>query len=119
MVDLDVVQLFSSPDWYRALTLSERAAGGLAARLRWGVSGDDALAAQRCERWRSQEPFSQDGFFGLRLAQEGIGVDDLITFLGEPPQALAACAAKPLWLQEIEDAFTQPHPHPFPRSLDL
>ncbi|HEX4966781.1 MAG TPA: type 2 lanthipeptide synthetase LanM family protein [Thermoanaerobaculia bacterium] len=123
MVELDAVQFFSSPDWYRALTLSERAAGASVPGLR--SPGDDVLAAQRLERWRSQEPFVQDSFFGLRLAQEGIGVEDLRRLLGEPPEALAARSAstadtaKPVWLQEIEDAFTQPRPHPFPRSLDL
>jgi type 2 lantibiotic biosynthesis protein LanM len=114
------LQLFASPDWYKALTLSERAAHRRAAGSRPAPPGDPERAARRFERWRTQEPFAADGFLGRRLALVGIGTEDLRELLGETPEALASMVgAEPAWLAEIERAFTTPPAEPFPRSVDF
>jgi type 2 lantibiotic biosynthesis protein LanM len=110
---------FSLSSWSRAFTLSERAAGWLA------VGGlpepeDADRAARRLARWQAQNPFSQDGFFQRRLAQDGLGVDDLRALLGESREAIAArVEARPAWLVQLERAWTTPPAAPFPLSPEL
>lgn len=117
MAELD---RFSLSDWSRALTLSERAAGWRAAG---GVSEppeDADRAARRLARWQAQNPFGQDGIFQRRLAQEGIGVDDLRALFGESQEAIAArVEARPAWLVQLERAWTTPPAAPFPLSPEL
>ncbi|HEX2222965.1 MAG TPA: type 2 lanthipeptide synthetase LanM family protein, partial [Thermoanaerobaculia bacterium] len=74
-----------------------------------------ALAQRRLERWRGQEPFAGDGFFGRRLALDGLSESDLRALLAEPAADLAAReAAAPSWLAALADAFSQPAPESFP-----
>jgi len=108
--------LFVLPDWYRALTLSERAAAWRTGGPGTELPGDTALGRRRLARWRAQPPFLTDGFLPRRLAREGIGEGDLGALLGEPPESLAArTGARPAWLLDLERAFTTPPTVPFPR----
>jgi len=110
---------FSLAGWSRALTLSERAAGWRAAGVR-APPEDPERAARRLARWQAQNPFGQDGFFQRRLAQEGIGVDDLLHILGEPQEAIAArVEERPVWLVQLERAWTTPPAARFPLSPEL
>jgi len=111
---------FALAGWARALTLNERAAA-------WRVTGgrseppeDPDRAARRLVRWQSQNPFGQDGFFQRRLAQEGIGVDDLRALFGDPPEAIAArVEERPAWLVQLERAWTTTPAARFPLSPEL
>ena len=107
------VSLFEHADWYKALTVSERAA-----RLRCPCSlspVDEALAERRLNRWRGQEPFSQDGFFARRLALDGLSEDELRILLGEPIEAIRERGMEtPVWLTTLAEAFTRPAPERFP-----
>ena len=117
MAELD---RFSLSNWSRAFTLSERAAGWRAAGRLSERPEDADRAARRLARWQAQNPFGQDGFFQRRLAQEGIGVDDLRALLGESPEAIAArVEARPEWLVQLERAWTTPPAVPFPLSPEL
>ena len=110
------LSLFEQADWYKALTLSERAAG--LRRSRGPASlVDDALAERRLNRWRGQEPFSQDGFFARRLALDGLSEDELRVLLGEPAEAIRERETEPpAWLTTLAEAFTHPAPERFPET---
>ncbi len=106
---------FEQSDWYKALTLSERAAP-----LRRSGSTpavDDALAERRLNRWRGQRPFSQDGFFARRLALDGLSEDEIRILLGEPVEAIRERETEiPAWLTTLAEAFTHPAPERFPEQ---
>ena len=117
---------FKLADWYKALTLNERAAG-------WSAAGSTPSsftnehterAARRLERWRAQKPFSEDGFFGRRLAADGITPGDLRKLLAETPDDLATRTGdrpgdRPEWLAELERAFTTQAEEPFPLTDEV
>ncbi|HEX2222973.1 MAG TPA: type 2 lanthipeptide synthetase LanM, partial [Thermoanaerobaculia bacterium] len=106
---------FALPDWYKALTLGERAAS-LRSAPPAETAADEALAERRLARWRGQEPFASDGFFGRRLALDGLSEDDLRALLAEGPVELAARVGDepPPWLNALAEAITQPAPESFP-----
>jgi len=111
---------FSLSDWSKALTLSERAAGRRAAGVLPQPPESAARAARRLARWQAQKPFTQDGFFERRLAQEGIGVADLLHLLGEPQEAAAGgLQERPAWLKQLYRAWTVPPAARFPLSPEL
>jgi hypothetical protein len=102
---------FSLSRWSKALTLRERAAR----RPGPQPPEDAARAARRLARWKAQSPFSQDGYFGHRLAQDGIGEEDLLYLLGETPETIAArVEERPAWLLLLERAWTVPPVVAFP-----
>lgn len=107
---------FEHPDWYKALTLSERAAA--LCRSPQALSSavvEEALAERRLARWRGQEPFLEDGFFVRRLALDGLTESELRTLLGEPAEAIRGREAEiPAWLIALKEAFTWPAPERFP-----
>lgn len=108
------LSLFEQPDWYKALTVSER---GASLRRAHGPSlvVDMALVERRLNRWRAQEPFSQDGFFARRLALDGLSEEELRVLLGEPVEALRERETEtPAWLATLAEAFTQPAPERLP-----
>jgi type 2 lantibiotic biosynthesis protein LanM len=108
---------FEQPDWYKALTLSERAAG-LCGSPELAAVADEALAERRLNRWRGQEPFPQDGFFARRLAFDGLSEDEIRFLLGEPVEALKARVTEPpAWLSTLAEAFSRPAPNRFPQAF--
>lgn len=106
--------IFAQPDWYKALTLSERATALRRSPDRSPIV-DEALADRRLGRWQGQAPFSEDGFLARRLSQDGLTEEDLRLLLGEPAEAVAAReSGLPAWLVLLEEAFTRPAPERFP-----
>jgi type 2 lantibiotic biosynthesis protein LanM len=100
-----------SPDWYRALTLTERLAELPPATTRQEVKLDVDLAERRMKRWRSQAPFTTDGMFAQRLATDGVGETDMYHILGERAEALKARFSEtPLWLSELGEALSDSPP---------
>jgi type 2 lantibiotic biosynthesis protein LanM len=92
----------SDPIFRNALPLAERAAlPGMP------QAWDDALAAQRLQRWRRQV---SDGALARRLASLGLEETAFQHLLGETPESLAARAAPPPWLLDLDAAFTDPVP---------
>jgi type 2 lantibiotic biosynthesis protein LanM len=77
---------------------------------------DRERAAKRLERWQTQAPFSNDGYFARRLAFDGLRPEELAVFLGEEPGHLRErIDAPPAWLLEIKEAYSSPQPaDPFP-----
>jgi len=86
-----------------ALTLEERATlPGRPAK-----PADRQTATQRLQRWRSQIPFDEDGFFARRLDRTGLDEDRLLALLGEPSESLATrLPEKPEWVREMEKAYS-------------
>jgi len=110
---------WKAPDWFRALTLEERAemlAEGRGADP--GPPTDSGRAARRAARWRVQPPFSNDGFLDRRLAADGLSTPSFLYLLGEPDADLAQRArtngAAPRWLLDLEQAFSWPAAEAFP-----
>jgi len=109
---------WQAAEWFRALTLEERAEV-----LREGPGGDPGLPAdaeraeRRAGRWRAQAPFSHDGLLARRLAADGLSSQSFLYLLGEPDADLAGRAgAPPRWLADLEQAFSNPAPEAFPDS---
>ena len=98
---------FDGPEWYRALTLTERAAAR--GHRRSPLAHGDALRAERrLRRWRAQPPLDNDRYFAQRLAVDGIREDELRRLLGEPIEAVrAGLPQSPAWLQDLADAFAR------------
>jgi type 2 lantibiotic biosynthesis protein LanM len=106
--------LFELPDWYKALTLSERAAA-LGRSPGRAAAADEALADRRLARWRAEGPFLEDGFFARRLALDGLTEMELHTLLGESAEAVREREAEsPAWLKALEEAFCRPAAERFP-----
>jgi type 2 lantibiotic biosynthesis protein LanM len=90
-----------------ALTLDERAA----LPSRPSEPADRQIALERLQRWRSQIPFDEDGFFTRRLGRAGLDEDRLLALLGEPRESLAArLPERPEWMRlewmhEVEEAY--------------
>lgn len=107
----DVVQRQHHMAWYRAMTLTERAA-----LLKEHTSAqsllfpaDDEGARQRLQCWKEQIPFNKDGYFEQRLVQDGLTEDELLALLVESPEALQArVSTPPSWLQALMNAFEAP-----------
>ena len=106
-------QELSGDQWYQALRLGERLA--VAGDIQT-LPFDRERAARRLERWQTQAPFSEDGFFARRLALDGLKPEELAVLLGEEAGSLRERhGATPSWLLEIEEAFSSPPPaDPFP-----
>lgn len=106
--------LSDHPDFAAALTLEERVA-----LARYPAPAGER-AHKRLERWRTQPPFDQDGFFSRRLAGAGLDEAGLLALLAEPREALAARLGEtPAWLRELAEAFRLAAPGaplPFPEE---
>ncbi len=114
---MDPGDILAAADWYKALTLSERAAAGRAAGVPPAAPPDADRAARILARWQAQSP--RDGVFRRRLAREGMDLADLLALLGETPDSLASragAARPPAWLQELAAAFTTAPTAPFPAA---
>lgn len=103
--------LLTRPDWYRALTLTERLTRpGQAAGRRAPARRDLAeRAARRLGRWRSQPAFAEEGAFARRLATAGLTEETLQALLAEPAEVLRdRLATEPEWLRDLAAAFSSP-----------
>ena len=107
--------------WYKATTLSERAA--VRRENSAPLSPEKSEAASRLlNRWRCGAPFSSASTFSQRLGVLGISEDEFRSILGEPAAAVRArCLDPPAWLNQFSEAFSDclPHTaHPFPDETD-
>jgi type 2 lantibiotic biosynthesis protein LanM len=99
--------LSNEPDWYRALTLRERASS--LPHLGPPLESDAELAAGRLELWRAQTPFQREEILRRRLATDDLALEDFLTLLGEPPEQLWDGTVGPMpWLVDLEEAFQAP-----------
>ena len=111
-------RLSSLPDWYRALSLTERVE-----RLRAGETiGTGSIDCERSERrqrqWQAQPPFATGAGIEPRLAVDGITREEWARVLGEPPERLRDCGpAAPAWLETVVSAYAAPRPDRADSSL--
>ncbi len=107
MTDTMPLAPFDGPEWYRALTLTERA-GALGHRADT-LAHDDAVRAMcRLRRWREQTPLADDRYFAQRLTVDSIDEAGLRRLLGEPIEAVRdGLSQPPAWLQDLADAFAR------------
>lgn len=76
---------------------------------------DPQRTDRRGGRWRSQLPFSRDGFFTRRLASDGLSEASFRYLLGEPAEDLVRRAGgTPDWLRSLAEAFSTEATDPFP-----
>jgi type 2 lantibiotic biosynthesis protein LanM len=95
-------QISPSSSWHQATTLAERISSLSVAALEKMHGIDSSTATRRLERWRSQTPFSNDGYFTQRLELDGLTEEKLFYLLGEPIEALNhRLANDPPWLAEF------------------
>lgn len=96
--------LQNETDWYRALTLSERASS--LRREGPPMEVDAERAAESLDCWRAQTPFQKEELLLQRLAMDGLSLEDFTALLGESGEGLRdRAAAPPPWLAELEEAF--------------
>src|SRR5262249_3875198 len=101
-------QLWESPEWFRAMTLTERAEGS-PGRV------DPDRAARRLARWRAQPPFSAEGAWSGRLPADGPADASFLPLLGDPDAERARRQGDPPpWLLDLERSFSNPAPRAFP-----
>lgn len=101
--------LFEASAWYRALTLSERAALLDVPSVDEHPPFDTARAERSTQRWRTQKPLEQDVYFAQRLAQDHLDESQFRRILGEPIKAVHARSdAPPAWLNDFREAYSQP-----------
>jgi type 2 lantibiotic biosynthesis protein LanM len=100
------------PDWYRALTLAERASIPEHASIPSPPGASDPeRAGKRLERWRAEPGFvRRDDLLRQRLAQDGLTEEEFLALLGEPAERLRerwlAGSEPPGWIGELAAAFT-------------
>src|SRR5215207_6022982 len=96
--------LLNETDWYRALTLSERASSLRRERPPGNVDAERAAESLGC--WRAQTPFQKEELLLQRLAMDGLSLEDFTALLGESGEELRDRAAASLpWLVELAEAF--------------
>lgn len=78
---------------------------------------DPELAQRRLEAWKSQPPFDTDGLLRERLSAEGLDEATWRRLAGEGPEAAARrLVDPPVWLDSLQDAFSEPARAPLPDS---
>ncbi len=107
----DVEQRWQNLNWYRALTLAERATGLQNYKdqtIAVSSSGEES-ARQRLLSWKEQKPFHKDAYFAQRLALDGLTEEDLLMFLAETPgDAQERVSAPPAWVEWLAESFDDP-----------
>jgi type 2 lantibiotic biosynthesis protein LanM len=98
----------SSPNWYQGTHLTERVADLHVSQLDI-VTIDRGRAEKKIHKWKSQQPFDQDGYFARRLALDQTTEEELLQLLGHASPHRGE-QARLLWARELEQAFTQAHP---------
>jgi type 2 lantibiotic biosynthesis protein LanM len=114
MKELDAIavekhdELWEAPEWYRALSLTERLARTAASPTPGPPAATELVerAQARLRAWKAQRPFAQELLFAERLAADALSEADLVSLLAEPSDRLKARVADvPEWLAALRDAF--------------
>ncbi len=88
------------PNWWQALTISERSAGASP------LHSPDERTARRLQEWRNETAFLKDEAFVAHLETEGLSEATLANLLGESAEALRARRGEPLpWLSTLYAAY--------------
>ena len=99
---------FDDPNWYKALTLSERArllGGQLTGKI--DQDFDSEYAQRHLERWLSQAPFGDPLWFAKRLEADRLTEDQFLQLLGRSPMSYYTDIREmPEWLRQLESAFS-------------
>ncbi len=103
-------EIFESPEWYRAVALTERVDARRAGRqtpYAGDRSHDPQRAARLLRRWREQPPFDSEDYFARRLATDGLDREAFQVLLGEREGGAKRLAgAPPAWLNDLARAFS-------------
>ncbi|GHO54866.1 type 2 lanthipeptide synthetase LanM family protein [Ktedonobacter robiniae] len=97
-----------SANWYRALTLAERAALLARADKPFPKPSQEASATakRRLTRWKEQRPFKDEHYFAQRLAKIGVTEEEFLQLLSVPPEFLKECVTTvPEWLRTLLSIF--------------
>ena len=87
-------------DWYRALTLAERAALGIPENISLEIP-EDPGTHHRLAEWRSLTAFQSGTWWAQRLAGLGLDAESFARLVALPPHRLGA--EPPDWMREIGD----------------
>src|SRR5262245_53846150 len=74
---------WQNPNWYRALTLAERAIERQYCKDRISAVPGSEIAEQILQSWKAQRPFNQGSYFAQRLAMDSLTEDGFLTLLSE------------------------------------
>lgn len=102
-------EISDCPEWFEALTLSERAALlGSEDEIQPPPAAGDR-APRRAQRWRDESDLLDDTVFAERLAHDGLTPDRFLRILAEPASEWQRrTGAPPAWLEPLARAFSRP-----------
>ena len=106
--------VLATADWYRALTLSERAellrkAPGTGPGQGHPIPEDPERAKYRLDSWKNQSPFGKGDRFLRRLALDRLDEESFTHLLSVSAEGLRArLTAPPGWLVELQEAYSAP-----------
>jgi class II lanthipeptide synthase len=107
---VEAEDVWQGAEWYRALSLAERAGAGGGASATGMSLAPDALetARGRLRAWKAQKPFEKDSLFAQRLALDSLSERELLALLAEPAENLKARIGHvPDWLVALQEAFAR------------
>jgi hypothetical protein len=107
---VEAEDVWQGAEWYRALSLAERAGAGGGASATGMSLAPDALetARGRLRAWKAQKPFEKDSLLAQRLALDSLSERELLALLAEPAENLKARIGHvPDWLVALQEAFAR------------
>ncbi|MEQ9671508.1 type 2 lanthipeptide synthetase LanM family protein [Coleofasciculus sp. G2-EDA-02] len=112
---------FKTADWYRGITLKERATSlPLVRKQVRNVDVNVELAQRRIQQWKSQSPFTTDSNFAQRLGIDDITEEEFLYLLGEPIEVIQnRLPTSTDWLIEICQAFVDSDSSSIPLPEEL
>ena len=98
-----------NPDWFKALTLSERQVGLEKTPKKFTKTDFDSKRAEwHMERWRAQSPFDNKSALEHRLKVDKLTEKEFSYLLGEPVEFLRnRQSSTPNWLTDLIEAFSE------------
>jgi type 2 lantibiotic biosynthesis protein LanM len=100
--------LWERPEWFRALSLTERLRlpRPPSAVPKTGGAAAAESARSRLYGWKSQRPFDDEALFIQRLTLDGMSEAELVGLLAEPAESLRARTQDPpAWLLTLRAAY--------------
>ena len=103
---------FSSPRWYAATTLKERAANFRRSSAGLYSSNRDQEVSYRAHQWQEQMPFEQTAILERRLAVDDLSSSEFARLLAEPLTELRQrLNSEPEWLTRARESFRTADPN--------